>query len=67
METTQLTELEMKVQSLMERVESLKLENQSLRQRSATATQDRSFLQERHHDAVGRIKSIINELKEELV
>jgi uncharacterized protein (TIGR02449 family) len=67
METTQLTELEKKVQNLMERVESLKQDNESLRNRIAIATQDRSVLQERHHDAVGKIKSIINELKEELV
>jgi uncharacterized protein (TIGR02449 family) len=66
METAELLELEMQVQVLMEKVESLKGDNQSLRQRIATATQDRSVLQERHHGAAARIKSIINELKEEL-
>ncbi len=66
METAELLELEMQVQVLIEKVESLKGENKSLRQRIATATQDRSMLQERHHDAATRIKSIINELKEEL-
>lgn len=67
MEKTQLVELEIKVQSLMEKIESVKQENQSLRQRIAAATQDRSILQERHHDAVAKIKNIINQLKEELV
>jgi uncharacterized protein (TIGR02449 family) len=66
METAELIELEMQVQSLIEMVESLQSENNSLRQRIATATQDRSVLQERHHDAAKRIKSIINELKEEI-
>ena len=35
MEKTQLVELEIKVQSLMEKIESVKQENQSLRQRIA--------------------------------
>ena len=67
METTQLSELEMQVEGLIEMVERLQAENRSLRQRIITSTQDRSLLQERHQDVSLRIKSIINELKEELV
>ena len=66
METAELLALEAQVQVLREKVEALKGENQSLRQRIASATQDRSVLQERHHEAAAKIKSIIKELKEEL-
>jgi len=66
MDTAQLTELELQVDFLLRTVEELKAENKSLRQRVASAVQDRSELQERHAQATGAIKTIIGQLKEEL-
>jgi uncharacterized protein (TIGR02449 family) len=66
METVELHALESRISELIELVGRLQQENEILRQRVATATQDRSVLQERQCGVAAKIKTIITELKEEL-
>lgn len=66
METALLSELELKVDYLMRALQQTSSENKLLRQRLAAAVHDRSELQEKNHQAVKQIKSIITQLREEL-
>ena len=66
METTQLCDLELQVDYLLNFIQRLQEENSTLRQRLADAVQSRSTLQEQHYEAAKKIKLIINQLKEEI-
>ena len=66
MNVDQITDLELQVEYLMRTAQELRKENKSLHERLNCAVQDRSELQERHHQAVTQIKKIIGQLKEEL-
>lgn len=66
MEASQLADLELQVDYLLDFVQRLKSENKNLRQRLAEAVQGRSELQERHFEAARQVKQIINQLKEEI-
>ena len=66
MEASQLTDLELQVDYLLDMVQRLKEENVALRRRLTDAVQCRSELQERHFEAAQKVKLIISQLKEEV-
>ena len=66
MNTAELNDLELEVDSLIENLNRLKRENQTLRSQMAVSAQERSTLQTKNKDAATKIRRIISQLKEEL-
>ena len=66
MNTTELTGLEVQIDSLIDSIKQLRHENQALRSKLSHSLRNRSRLQETKQQATAQIKRIISQLKEEL-
>lgn len=66
MNTVELNDLENQIDSLLENLTQLKMDNQALRNQLATSANERSQLQEKNQEAAMKIRRIISQLKEEL-
>lgn len=66
MNTAELSNLELQIDSLLDNLNRLKSDNQALRNQLAMSMQERSQLQEKNEEAAMKIRRIISQLKEEL-
>ncbi|OGT53773.1 MAG: hypothetical protein A3E84_02070 [Gammaproteobacteria bacterium RIFCSPHIGHO2_12_FULL_42_13] len=66
MQPTELLRLESQVDYLMRTVESLRFENNQLRQKIATHIQENTRLKHKNDRAIQQVKHIIKNMKEEL-
>ena len=67
MNLAELNHLGSQVDHLMQWVDTLRLENASLRQKMAVHAQDRARLQHKNQRASKQIKQIIKQIQEEIV
>lgn len=66
MSTVELNNLEFQVDTLINNLEALQAENQTLKNQLAISNRDKTRLKERNERAATKIKRIITQLKEEL-
>lgn len=66
MDIAEFSQLELQVDYLIQQLSQLQAENCMLRQKLAGSSRQRSLLHEKNRNAVKKINSIINQLKEEL-
>ena len=66
MNTAELSDLEVQIDSLLENLNRLKTDNQALRNQLAVSIRERSHLQAKNQEAAMKIRRIIRQLKEEL-
>ena len=66
MNTAELNNLEFQIESLIQGLQRLKMENQALKHKLAGSTRERSRLQELNLKSAVKIKQIIKQLKDEL-
>lgn len=66
MSIVELNNLEFQVDTLIKNLETLQVENQSLKSQLAISNRDRTRLKERNDRAATKIKRIISQLKDEL-
>jgi len=66
MNTAELNDLEIQVDSLIRNLERLKTDNQALRNQLASSARERSNLREKNQLAATKIRGIISQLKEEM-
>lgn len=64
MTSTELTHLEFQVDHLMRLIETLQLENATLRQKMAVLSQERARWEHKTHRAAKQVKQIIKHMKE---
>ena len=67
MNTTELTELESQVDYLIQSVKQLRSENVTLRHQLASHAKERSRLQLANQRAADKVKTIVTQLKEEVL
>lgn len=66
MNTAELTDLELQIDSLLDSLSNLKADNQALRNQIASISQERARLRAKNHNAATKIRQIISQLKESL-
>lgn len=66
MNTAELHDLELQIDSLLDSLTRLKTDNQALRSQVNTNARERSQLQEKNQEAAMKIRRIISQLREEL-
>lgn len=66
MNTAELSDLELHIDSLLENLSRLKTDNEALRNQLAASAHKRSQLQEKHQEAAMKVRRIISQLKEQL-
>lgn len=66
MNTAEISDLELQIDSLLDNLNRLKTDNQALRNQLAVSARERSQLQEKNKEAATKIRTIIGQLKEEL-
>ena len=66
MNTTDMSQLELKIATMLQSMERLQSENHSLRKKLAKMVQTRSTLEDKNKVAAARIRQIINHLREEI-
>ena len=64
MDTSQLPHLEVSIDQLLNKIDRLKFENQTLRHKIAQSARERSRLIEQKKLAANQVKLIINQLRE---
>lgn len=64
MDASQLPHLEVSIDQLLNKIDRLKFENYSLRQKIAQSARERSRLIEQKKQAANQVKLIINQLRE---
>lgn len=63
MNTAELNDLELQIDTLIQNLGRLKTDNQTLRHKLASSARERSHLQERNQQAATKIRGIISQLK----
>ncbi len=66
MNTTELNDLELQIDALIQNLERLKADNDALRNQLASSARERSHLQEKNQQAATKIHGIISQLKEQM-
>lgn len=66
MDSTDLINLELQIESLLQTHEKLRNENHSLRQKLVKITQERAELLDKNQKATAKIKRIISQLRSEM-
>lgn len=66
MNIVELNNLEFQVDTLITNIETLKAENQALRNQLASANRERNRLKEKNQKATVKVKRIVAHLKEEI-
>lgn len=66
MSTVQLNNLEFQIDTLLQHMEKLQAENQSLRNQLAQTHREKIRLREKNQKAAIKVKRIVSQLKEEL-
>ena len=66
MNTTELNDLELQIDTMIQNIDLLKEDNQALRYQLASSARERSTLQEKNQKAVGKIRDMISQLKEQM-
>lgn len=64
MDTSQLPHLEVSIDQLLNKIDRLKFENQTLRHKIAQSARERSRLVEQKKQAANQVRLIINQLRE---
>jgi uncharacterized protein (TIGR02449 family) len=67
MNTIELNDLELEIDTLIGNLDRLKADNQTLRNQLAASAHERSQLQKKNQEAAMKIRGIIGQLREEVV